>query len=92
LVDSGGASVAEISRFFGVVIRMFFDDHQPPHLHAQYGEDSALVAIQPISVIETTLPTRALSMVLEWTALHQEEFWKTGSGSTRRVHPRRSHP
>ena len=60
----------EISRFFGIVIRMFFDDHSPPHLHASYGENSALVSLQPIGVIESDLPSRALSMVLEWTALH----------------------
>ena len=64
----------EISRFFGIVIRMFFDDHPPPHLHAQYGERSALVALQPIAVIESHLPARALSMVLEWTAVHQLEL------------------
>ena len=64
----------EISRFFGIVIRMFFDDHAPAHLHAQYGERSALVALQPIAVIESDLPARALSMVLEWTALHQSEL------------------
>lgn len=64
----------EISRFFGIVIRMFFDDHPPPHLHAQYGEASALIALQPIAIIESDLPKRALSMVLEWTALHQREL------------------
>jgi hypothetical protein len=69
-----GSVVPEISRFFGIVIRMFFDDHPPPHLHAQYGERSALVALQPIAVIESDLPARAASMVLEWTALHQQEL------------------
>ena len=64
----------EISRFFGIVIRMFFDDHPPQHLHAYYGEQAALVALQPIAVIESDLSTRALSMVLEWTALHQAEL------------------
>jgi hypothetical protein len=66
--------VPEISRFFGIVIRMFFDDHAPPHLHAQYGECSAVVALQPIALMENDLPARALSMVLEWTALHQSEL------------------
>lgn len=64
----------EISRFFGIVIRMFFDDHPPAHLHAQYGACSGLVALQPIAVIESDLPARALSMVLEWTAVHQQEL------------------
>ena len=65
----------EISRFFGIVIRMFFDDHPPPHLHAQYGDRAALVALQPIAVIESDLPTRrSPSMILEWRALHQQEL------------------
>jgi hypothetical protein len=53
---------------------MFFDDHPPPHLHAQYGETSALIALQPITIMESDLPKRALSMVLEWAALHQPEL------------------
>lgn len=64
----------EISRFFGIIIRMFFDDHLPPHLHADYTGRQALVAFDPIRVIESDLPQRALSMVLEWTALHQPEL------------------
>lgn len=65
----------ESSRFFGIVIRMFFDDHPPPHLHAQYGERSALVALQPIAVIESELPARALSMVLESLAIGAAGRW-----------------
>jgi hypothetical protein len=75
----------EISGFFGIVIRMFFDDHPPPHLHAQYGEGSAFVALQPIAVIESDLPARALSMVLEWTAVHQLDCSIIGSAFTPRV-------
>jgi hypothetical protein len=59
--------VPEISRFFGIVIRMYFDDHNPPHFHAIY-------AGHPIAVMEGTLPNRAASMVLEWAALHQREL------------------
>jgi hypothetical protein len=64
----------EISRFFGIIIRMFFDDHAPPHLHAAYGEFAAVLAIDPIRVMESTLPARALSLVIEWMALHREEL------------------
>jgi len=66
--------VPEISRFFGIIIRMFFDDHAPPHLHAVYGGSQAVVTLQPITVVESSLPPRALSMVLEWTALWQREL------------------
>ena len=64
----------EISRFFGIIIRMFFDDHQPPHLHAEYAGRHARIRLQPIRVLESTLPTRAMSLVLEWCALHQAEL------------------
>jgi hypothetical protein len=64
----------EISRFFGIIIRMYFDDHPPPHFHAIYGGSEALVAIDPILVLEGDLPRRAVSMVIEWAALHQREL------------------
>lgn len=64
----------EISRFFGIVIRMFFADHNPPHFHAFYGDDEALVAIRNLSVFAGRLPPRALGLVIEWATLHQQEL------------------
>ncbi len=64
----------EISRFFGIVIRMYFDDHNPPHFHAIYAGNEAQVGIDPIIVREGELPNRATSMVVEWAALHQQEL------------------
>jgi len=64
----------EISRFYGIVIKMFFDDHQPPHFHAEYGEDQAVVAIGTLAVIAGKLPPRALALVKEWARLHQDEL------------------
>ena len=64
----------EISRFFGIIIRMYFDDHEPPHFHAIYGETEAQVTIDPIGLLHGTLPNRAFSMVVEWAALHQREL------------------
>jgi len=61
-----------ISEFYGIVIRMFFNDHPPPHLHAVYGEYELIVGIRPITIIEGNAPGRVRSMVVEWTALHQE--------------------
>jgi hypothetical protein len=63
-----------ISRFYGIVIRMFFADHSPPHFHAMYGENELVVAISPIRVLEGRASSRVQSMVLEWAALHQEEL------------------
>ena len=55
-----------ISMFYGIVIRMFFDEHAPPHFHAQYGEFKASIDIRSLSLIEGELPRRALVLVLDW--------------------------
>ena len=64
----------EISRFYGIVIKMFFDDHEPPHFHVEYAEHQAVVSIETLSLIGGTLPPRALGLVAEWAALRQEEL------------------
>lgn len=64
----------EISRFFGIVIKMFFDDHNPPHLHAEYGDAVALIDIRNLSVFSGRLPARAVGLVIEWMTLHQSEL------------------
>lgn len=69
----------EISRFFGIIIRMYFGDHNPPHFHAIYQEDTAEYDINTLLVIRGSLPARAHAMVLEWASLHREELledWK----------------
>ncbi len=53
---------------------MFFNDHEPPHFHATYGEFEALVEIDTLGVYRGGLPRRALALVLEWAALHREEL------------------
>ncbi len=65
-----------ISMFYGILIKMFFDDHAPPHFHAEYGEYELVTTISPIKIIKDDAPKRVKSMVLEWTALHQEELLK----------------
>ena len=55
----------EISRFFGIVIRMYFDDRNPPHFHATYGGNEAQVGIEPITILDGSLPNRAASLVFE---------------------------
>ena len=64
----------EISRFFGIVIAMFYADHQPPHFHARYGQNRAIIGIDGLSILEGHLPPRALGLVMEWAALHQAEL------------------
>jgi hypothetical protein len=64
----------EISRFFGIVIKMFFDDHRPPHFHAEYAGNAALVDIRTLSAFSGHLPPRAMGLVIEWATLHQQEL------------------
>ena len=69
----------EICRFFGIIISMNYQDHAPPHFHVRYGDQKALVAIDPLLVIEGRLSPRVLGLVIEWAALHQMELldnWK----------------
>ena len=65
-----------ISQFFGIVIRMFWNEHAPPHFHAQYGEYEAIINIQTLEQMEGKMPRRALSLVLDWAELHQAELLK----------------
>ncbi|WP_374687820.1 DUF4160 domain-containing protein [Promineifilum sp.] len=64
----------ELSRFFGIVIRMYYDDHPPPHFHAIYGKLEMQVSIDPIAIMNGTMSRRAISMIIEWAALHQHEL------------------
>jgi len=66
--------VPEISRFFGIVVKMFFDDHNPPHFHAEYAGSIALIGIRTLSVFSGRLPPRAMGLVIEWATLHQQEL------------------
>ena len=69
----------EVSRFYGIVIQMYFREHNPPHFHARYSGSKASINIESLALEEGTLPPRALSLVNEWAALHQAELldnWK----------------
>lgn len=62
-----------ISSFYGIVIQMFFRDHNPPHFHVKYGEYRAVIDIKS-EVVHGYMPKRALKLVFEWMELHQEEL------------------
>jgi hypothetical protein len=64
----------EVSRFFGISIRMYYDDHNPPHFHALYAGAEAEVGIDPLAVLRGRLSRRALGLVMEWAAAHQQEL------------------
>ena len=65
----------EISRFYGIVVRMFFDDHNPPHFHIEYQEYEASVNIED-GIVKGEIPRRALKLVYEWLDLHKDELLK----------------
>jgi hypothetical protein len=64
----------EISRFFGIVVQMYFDDHLPPHFHARYGALTGRVVLTPVGLMDGDLPPRALRLTLEWAILHRQEL------------------
>ena len=69
----------ELSRFYGVVIKMYYNDHNPPHFHAEYGSDQVVVDANTLGIMGGRLPPRATGLVMEWAAQHQEDLlhaWK----------------
>lgn len=70
-----------ISEFYGIVIEMYWSDHNPPHFHAKYAEHRAEIDIRTLGTLEGWLPTKARSFVTEWASLHQDECLRNGSGS-----------
>ena len=73
-----------LSRVYGIAIRMYFQqaEHNPPHIHAVYGEDVAALDIRTGGVLEGQLPPKAMALVAEWLALHRDELmaiWKSQS-------------
>ena len=63
-----------ISTFYGIIIRMFFADHAPPHFHAEYAEHKAVIDIRALRITGGSLPRRAAELVLDWAELHQGEL------------------
>ena len=82
----------ELCRFYGIVIRMFPDDHGPPHFHASYSGEQITVDIDSLSVLSGRLPRRAERLVAEWAEMHQEELLEAWSRSQRRQPPGRIAP
>jgi hypothetical protein len=70
----GGTVLPTISRFFGIEIRMYYEDHDPPHFHAYYAETSAVIAIESLAPFRSDLPGRAYRMILEWAIEHRPEL------------------
>jgi Domain of unknown function (DUF4160) len=66
--------VPTISRFMGITITMYFDDHAPPHFHARAAEHNAKIRIDNLEVIDSDLRRRELRFVLAWAEIHAEKL------------------
>jgi hypothetical protein len=58
----------ELSQFYGIIIKMYYNDHNPPHFHAEYGSSQIVVDVNTLAVIGGRLPPRATGLVMEWAA------------------------
>lgn len=63
-----------LSEFYGIVVYMYWRDHNPPHFHAIYGGDEALVMIADGTLLAGSLPRTAARLVREWTQIHRDEL------------------
>lgn len=73
------SSLPVIARFYGIVIKMYFNDHLPPHFHAFYGEYNGLYDLNTLKMLEGDLPNRAQGLVVEWATKNHEvllKMWK----------------
>ena len=64
----------ELARFYGIVVRMYFDEHPPPHFHVHYQDSHAVIAIDTLELTRGSLPRRALSLVIQWAFAHRREL------------------
>ena len=74
-----------VSQFFGVTIYLYFNDHAPPHFHAEYGEHEATYEIMTLVVLRGGLPRRAHAMVVEWATFHRAELISNWESARRQV-------
>jgi hypothetical protein len=81
-----------ISNFFGIIIRMFFNEHAPPHFHVEYAEFKASVNIQTLEILEGNLSRRAQELVLDWAELHQIELLEDWELCRQHQEPKRIEP
>ena len=77
----------EISRFYGIIIAMYFADHNPPHFHVRYGGHKATISIGELSSLEGYLPPRALGLVIEWAVQHRDELLHNWRLTQNNQHP-----
>lgn len=72
----------EISRFYGIVVAIYYADHNPPHFHATYQSRTVEIEIRTLAILDGSISGRALGLVAEWAAMHQDELaedWRLAS-------------
>jgi len=84
------AENARISEFYGIVIEMYFDDHPPPHFHARYGDDDAVLSID--GELLAGSPVRSMRLMRQWARLHRDELLANWQRLERDEAPRRIDP
>lgn len=82
----------EISRFLGIIIAMFYDEHNPPHFHVRYNQHKAEINIRPLALLAGELPPRVMGLVMEWASLPQEELMANWNLARQRVELKRVAP
>jgi hypothetical protein len=64
----------ELSRFYGIVVQVYYGDHPPAHFHVEYAGSIAKIDIETLAVISGSLPARVRGLVIEWASMHQDEL------------------
>jgi hypothetical protein len=82
----------EISRFLGIIIAMFYNDHPPPHFHVRYGRQRAIIGIESVVLLEGELSPRILGLVIEWAAQHRQELADNWDRARRQASLRKIEP
>ncbi len=82
----------EISRFYGIIVSMFYDEHNPPHFHARYGEYKIAIDINSLRILEGRFPPRALGLIMEWAFLYKNELLKDWEIMAQNLPPEKIEP
>jgi len=81
-----------ISIFYGVIIRVYYLDHNPPHFHAQYGEHEVIIEIKTGKIINGTIPPRLMALIEVWRVMNQNEIMEAWNMAQRQLPPKKIKP
>lgn len=82
----------EVSRFYGISIKFFYNDHNPPHFHVTYGGQKAVFEIETLRIIEGKIPKKQALLVVQWAFLHREELLEAWETMKREKEPNKIKP